>query len=96
MRIVEIEVSVEVGDVEREARLKYACYEAEKQTRDCPGYPAYAEYLSGYFVDSGDDAEDFVDADAYEEEALEKADEEAEVERDAAIEAAIQRRRDRE
>ena len=91
---VTIEAFVDVGDVERDVALKFLCHPGEAASRDCPGGPPYAEYLSGYFCDTGDDAEEFLDPADYEDEALEAAGEIIAAEADAAAEAKWEARRD--
>lgn len=91
---VTIEDTIEVGGVERDVKLKYMCHPGEDASRTSPGCPPEAEFLSGFFCDTGDDAEDFIDPSEYEEEALEQADEIAGAEADAAAEAKYERRRD--
>ena len=51
---VTIKTTVEVGDVERDAELKYDCSPAEASSGDYPGCPAWAEYQSGFFCDTGE------------------------------------------
>ena len=94
---VTIDVTVEIGDVERDAKLKFICYPPEAASRTSPGCPAEAEFLSGFFCDTGDDnVEDFIDPSYYDDEALEKAAEIADGEADAAADVEYDRRRDEE
>jgi len=82
---VTITVYVEIGDIEREAKLKFYCSPEEAMTRDHPGCDVDAEFMSGFFVDTGEDnVEDFLNPEDYVDEALEKADDDEEYDADAA------------
>ncbi|MDK1020054.1 MAG: hypothetical protein QGD90_00260 [Candidatus Hydrogenedentes bacterium] len=96
---VTVKATIEIGDVERDVELKYICYPGEASSGDYPGHPPGAEYQSGFFCDTGEDCESFIDPADFEEDALEKA-REIEAEdadaKDAALEAMADARRDGE
>ena len=94
---VTVKTTVEIGDVEWDVALKFMCTPGEDPSRTSPGCAPEAEYQSGFFCDTGDDAENFINPADFEEEALELAAEKEAEEADAkdmAAEAKWEERRE--